>query len=359
MERKLTLQIPGYIKYFFILAAMVLTLYVAVVGQFLFKPLLAAMIVAILLKPLASRLEKWTHSRLLSVTIVVVLLLVLVGLLFLFIFSQVQNITEDTETLVQGFGVVLDKVQEWLQKIFGFSPDKQISMLKGYALDFVKKISSFLPGVLMATADFFAELLLFIIALCFFLYYRRFLVNFLFKLSKASTHAHLKLVLDSIQAVLKKYILGVSLVILITGTLNTAGLLILGINHAIFFGTVAGLLTIIPYIGIVVGSLLPVLFCIASNLPLWYPLAIILIFCFVQFLEGNFITPKIVGKQLSLNPLASLLALFIAGKFFGIMGIILSLPCLATIKVILDHVRSWKLYGYLLGNEESNSKKNY
>lgn len=345
-------KIPGYIKYFFILSGIVLTLYIIIIGQFLFKPLLSALIIAVILKPLISYLENKVRSRTLSVAIIVAGLFIVVSALLLFIFSQAQNITKDTDKLAQGFELVLDSVQNWLQSTFGFSPDKQVSLLKNNALDFLKKFTAFIPQFLLATADFFAEFFLFLIALCFFLYHRQFLINFLFQLSRDSQHHKINTILNSIQNINKKYIFGILLVILITGILNTAGLLILGIDHAIFFGVVAGILTIIPYIGIVTGSLLPVLYAIATTHSLWYPLGVIFVFSFVQFLEGNFITPKIVGHQVSLNPLASLLALFFAGKFLGILGVILALPCLAIIKVIFDQLDSLKPYGYLIGNAE-------
>lgn len=346
------LKIPNYIKYFFILASIALTLSITIFGQFLVKPLLAALIIAILLKPLAARLEKWVKSRAIALAIIVIGLSIIVGLLILFILAQVQNITNDTEKMAAGFGTILDDIQRWLQSIFGFSPEKQISLLKNNSLDFAKKITALLPKFLLATADFFAEFILFIIALCFFIYHRRFLVNFLFKLSGNSQHRQITTILNAIQKVTKKYIFGLFLVTITTGVLNIIGLLILGIDHAIFFGTVAGILTIIPYVGIIAGSLLPVLYAIGTTDSLWYPLGVIFIFSFVQFLEGNFITPRIVGNQVSLNSLASLLALFFAGNFFGILGVILALPCLAIIKVILDHTQSLKPCGYLIGNPE-------
>ena len=353
MDRKIfSPRIPGYMKYFFIMAGILLSFSIAVIAQSLFKPLMAALIIAILLKPLASRLERLIRSRILSAILSTCALLIAVVLLLVLIFSLAQDITADMDKLTAGFGVLLDKTQQWLESVFGFSSDKQISLLKNSSSELAKKITAFLPDFLIAASDFFAEFTLFIISLFFFIYYRQFLLRFLFKLSSPRSHQQLKTILDSIQKIIRKYILGLLLVTITTGILNTVGLLILGIKHAVLFGIVAGILTIIPYIGIVIGSILPVLLTIGTTQSLWYPLGVILIFSFVQFLEGNFITPKIIGEQVSLNPLAGLLALFISGKFFGILGVILALPCLAIIKIILDHNNRLKPFGYLLGNPE-------
>ena len=133
-------------------------------------------------------------------------------------------------------------------------------------------------------------------------------------------------------------------------TLNTVGLLLLGIKHAFFFGGLAALLTIIPYVGILIGSTLPILFALATTDSLWYPLGVLMVFVFVQFLEGNFITPNIIGNQVSINPFAAILGLFIGGMLLGVIGVIFALPILAILKVICDEIDSLKPIGYVLGN---------
>lgn len=126
--------------------------------------------------------------------------------------------------------------------------------------------------------------------------------------------------------------------------------MLLDIQHAVFFGVLAAVLTIIPYIGIFIGSLLPILFALVTKDSLWYPLGVALVFWFVQFLEGNFITPNIIGGRVSINPFAAILALFFGGMIWGPLGMILSIPVLAIIKVIFDVVKPLQPYGFLLGN---------
>jgi len=142
---------------------------------------------------------------------------------------------------------------------------------------------------------------------------------------------------------------------LIVGVLNTTGLMILGIEHAMFFGALAAVLTIIPYIGVFIGSLLPILFALVTKDSLWYPVGVALIFWIVQFLEGNFITPNVVGGRVSINPFAAILALFFGGMIWGAIGMILSIPVLAITKVIFDTVPPLNPYGFLLGNPPDES----
>lgn len=346
-------RLPNYIKYFFILGSIMLSVYALIVIQFIFKPLMAAFILAVVLKPLCSQLKKFKISSALSAILSILLILIIITALTLFIFLQIKTITSDLPVLDEGFSLVINKTQEGLKKIFGITPTDQIDFLKKSSMSFLKSGTGFLQNFLSATADFFTEFFLFIIALFFFLYYRAFLLSFLFKCFSPHHHARVKITINSIEKIIRKYTLGLFLVVLTTGALNVIGLLALGLPHAFFFGALAGILTLVPYVGIIIGSIPPILFAIATMDSGWYPLGVIMIFGFVQFLEGNFITPNIIGNQVSLNPFASLLILFFSGIFLGILGVILALPMLAIIKIICDHVDSVKPVGYLLGNPDN------
>jgi predicted PurR-regulated permease PerM len=155
--------------------------------------------------------------------------------------------------------------------------------------------------------------------------------------------------LHKIERVVRSYILGMFIVILIVAVLNSLGLMLLGIQHAIFFGVLAAILIVIPYVGIIVGSLLPILFALVTKDSLWYPVGVLGLFWGVQVLEGNFITPNIVGNKVSINPFAAILALFFSGIVWGIPGMVLSIPLLAIFKVICDAVKPLQSIGFLLG----------
>ena len=163
-----------------------------------------------------------------------------------------------------------------------------------------------------------------------------------------------------VEKVVRSYVLGLFMVIIVIAILNTVGLMFLGIQHAVFFGVLAAVLTIIPYIGIFIGSLLPIVFAFATKDSLWYPLGVALIFWGVQFLEGNLITPNIIGGRVSINPFAAILVLFFGGILWGPIGMILSIPVLAIMKVIFDAIEPLKPYGFLIGNppDEDEAREN-
>jgi predicted PurR-regulated permease PerM len=71
----------------------------------------------------------------------------------------------------------------------------------------------------------------------------------------------------------------------------------------------------------------------------------------VQFLDNNFITPKVVGSAVSINPLATMIALLVGGSIWGIAGMMIFIPYLGMLKVIFDHVDHLRPFGFLIGEE--------
>ena len=150
------------------------------------------------------------------------------------------------------------------------------------------------------------------------------------------------------------YLKGLITVTIIVGSLNTLGLLALGIDYAIFFGFLAAALLIIPFVGILIGSILPIIMALITKDSPMYAVGVAGVFIFVQFLEGNFITPQVVGSKISINGLVAIIALLLGSALWGIAGMALSLPTVAILKVIFDSVPDLKPFGFLLGEPDHN-----
>lgn len=352
--------IPAYFKYFIILASLVLTFYLLIIGQPILSPMLAAMIVAILLRPLSAKMEKIKINRGGSSLLSILFVLVALSGLSYFFSTQIGSITSDLNSIGARFNELIDSGYSWMENTFGVKQQQQTRYLKDSFNSFLENSTTAFTRTLSATADFFTGFFLFLICLFFFLYYRRFFVAFLFKWFNPENYTTLSTTIRKVEMVVRSYIVGLFTVIIIVAILNSVGLILLGIDHAIFFGVLAAVLTIIPYIGILVGSLLPILFALVTKDTLWYPVGVALLFWGVQFLEGNFITPNIIGGKVSINPFAAIIALFMGGMVWGALGMILSIPVLAIVKVICDTVPSLQPIGFLLDNppeEDTKEKK--
>ncbi|MDF9796312.1 putative PurR-regulated permease PerM [Catalinimonas alkaloidigena] len=341
--------IPGYVKYFIILSSIVLTCYILILGKSILSPLLTALIIALLLRPLSTQLEKLKVSRLFSSLLsIFIVFIVLAGLSYFFSF-QLSNISNDLNSIGARFNELIDQGATWMGSTFDIDQQRQTQYLKDSLNRFLQNSSSVFTQTVFATAGFVTSFFLFLISLFFFLYYRRFFATCIYQWFSPEDHYTVGITIHKIERVVRSYILGVFMVISIVAILNSLGLMLLGIQHAIFFGVLAAILIIIPYIGIIIGSLLPILFALVTKDSLWYPVGVLGVLWGVQVLESNFITPNIVGGKVSINPFAAILALFFSGMIWGIPGMVLSIPLLAIFKVICDAIKPLQSIGFLLG----------
>lgn len=332
------------------LASIVLSCYVLIVAKSILAPVVTAFILALLLLPLSNVLERIRIPRGISAILSIIVVCLVIFGLFYFFSAQVRNIGRDLNSIEARFSEVIDRGYDWMEGTFGIEQQDQTTYLKDSLNSLLRNSTSVLSQTVSATAGFFTSFFLTLLSLFFFLYYRSFLMAFLHKLFDQEHHPKVRSTTMKVEKVVRSYILGLFTVIIIIAVLNTTGLMFLGIQHAVFFGVLAAVLTIIPYIGIFIGSLLPIVFAFVTKDSLWYPLGVALIFWGVQFLEGNFITPNIVGGRVSINPFAAILVLFFGGIIWGPIGMILSIPVLAIMKVIFDAIEPLQPYGFLIGN---------
>ncbi|GAB3178485.1 AI-2E family transporter [Telluribacter humicola] len=315
-------------------------------------PLAFSVLFSILLHPLCLRLERWRVPRILAILIsILIFIVVLVGLIYV-ASIQIAGFADEIPRITAKAEDLLDQMLSMGERYFDLSRSQQVTEGKRYLLNALGESRTMLLSTVVATTGTLTTAILVPIYVFFFLLYRDFFRRFLHKAFKQVPHYKLDRILQKIYEVIKSYLAGLVLVIGIVGVLNTIGLLLLGIDNAIFFGFLAAFLILIPYVGILIGSILPALMSIVTEDSPIYALGVIGVMAFVQFLEGNFITPNIVGSKISINPLAAIVALFLGGQLWGLSGLILALPLTAIIKVILDSSPSLEPYGYLLGEPE-------
>ncbi len=311
-------------------------------------PVAFAAIFSVVLLPIARRIEQKT-GRILSIVIVLLATLIVVGLLFWFVVSQLSRLVDILPDLENRFSLLVNEISDSIDKELSITSHEQVQIVK----DGLKGVTSFAAEWLLSTsylAYFFVQLPIYIFL---FLFYRDRFKDFLLKVQPQSD---LKWT-SEIQTVVRSYISGLALVVFIAGVLNSIGLLILGIDNAIFFGFLSGMLTMIPYIGITIGAALPTLMALLTKDSGWYAVGVIAIHAFVQFLEGNFITPKITGSRISINALAAIFALLVGGKIWGIAGMILAVPAVGILKIVLSYSNSLKPLVILLGDEDLHEKE--
>lgn len=322
-------------------------------------PLLFAILIAITLFPVTRFLERHRMSRVISSLLSVILAVIILGGLVWFIVHQVIVIGSDGAATQVKFTSILDKIQHWVSQKLSIEQSQISARVKETINQTVSNAGTYITAAFGSVGGILAGTVVIPLFTFFLLYYRDFFREFFFHAFAGTSKETIQEVLDKIYEVVQNYLLGLVTVMGIVAVLNTAGLMVMGIQYAWFFGILASLLMLLPYIGIAIGSILPAVFALATKDSAWYAVGVIGWFQVVQFLEGNFITPNIVGGKVSINPLMALVSLLLGGMLFGLAGLILALPMAAVLKVFFDAVPSLKPYGFLIGEPENYHLKRY
>lgn len=355
MRRSINLVFPAHINFVIVLIGILLFFYLLVIGANILVPLAYSLLISLFMLPLCKRMERGGLSRSLAILICILLLVAVIFVLFTLLYSNVLSFSEDLPRMDKRVKELIRISQQQIEHRFKMDSQKQLSWLNDNMDGFLSTGGSLLNGLLQATTTFFTYLLFIPIYVFFMLYYRHILKNFIHQILDFEHLDRAAVIEQEIQTVTQRYIVGLVTVITIIATLNIIGLWIIGIRHALFFGILAAFLTIIPYVGVLVGSLLPIVFALVSYDSLFYPIAVYIWFQLVQTIEGNFITPNIVGSQLSINPIVAILAFLLGGAIWGISGMILFVPFVAILKAFLDNIPALAPYGYLLSQGETET----
>lgn len=339
------------------LFALVLILALLYVAQGVLLPILFATLISISLFPLARFFERLRLGRAFAAMLAVIVAIAIISTVLWFIVHQSIIIGKDATAITDKVLSVLENGQSWLHDQFGIGKNQVIEKLKEQGNKSLENIGGVITTTFGSIGNMLASAILVPLYSFFMLYYRDFFREFFFKAFKSTPQRKVNEVLNKIYTVVQSYLTGLVTVMGIIAVLNTVGLMAMDIEYAWFFGTLASLLMLLPYIGIAIGSILPALFALATKDSAWYALGVVAWFQVVQFLEGNIITPNIVGSKVSINPLMAIIGILLGGMLFGLAGLILALPFIATLKVIFDAIPSMEAFGFLIGEPEKQHLK--
>lgn len=307
-------------------------------GQKVLVPLAFALLIAFILYPLAFKIESKGVSRVWStIWTILASLLFIIGLIYIFSAHIIKIVSQ-----FEGFA---GKLSELTADIAGFisshipggpglDPESIIEKGREWLGGSSREM---ITGTLNNTSVFITGLVLTIIYTFLILLYRRGLRSAFTHFASDEKRPVYNKMLVQIQKVGQQYLTGMFTLIAILGILNSTGLFFLGIDYPLFFGFLAAFLSIIPYVGTTLGGTIPTLYALINYDSIWYAVGVVIIFWVIQFVEGNFLSPKIVGGNLNINALAAIVSLILGGVIWGIPGMILFLPYVAVFKVICKY----------------------
>ncbi|MCB0687904.1 MAG: AI-2E family transporter [Saprospiraceae bacterium] len=317
-------------------------------GRFLFIPLGFSLMICLMYYPIGI----WVEGKLgRNVAIGVAMLLLFIAGFFLY------NLVASTLALLH-LSITESKDQIWdfaikttrfLEGLVGVDSTEQGDLAQYFYQNLLQETMPLLRQTISLSAGTIAMVLIIPIFVSLIYYYRELLVRFVLMVVPETQVKGFKDTIDETTSTYFKFAKGMALVYIIVGALNSIGFLIIGLPNAIYFGVLASLLTFFPYIGIMMGGLAAVIVALTTFDSLWYPVGVVMILGVVQYLEANIIFPMVVGHQLKLNTLATLVAMFIGGIIWGGAGLILFVPFAAVLKILADRVTGLKSLAVLLG----------
>ncbi|BAI81456.1 transporter [Deferribacter desulfuricans SSM1] len=332
------LKIEINFKNFLIILSTILILFLIFKIKNILTPFAIAFFISYLLDPVVDRLENLKFNRTLSVLIVFVLFSLIVIAIILFIFPVMIN---EINILLKKIPVYLQMLDNKIKEYNYYAIiQPYINEIKSFVVKNLGKISNILLDIFNVLSGYLGNFLNFVLLYSIvpiLIFY--FLKDFDSIVAKTKTMLEKKGFLNVVDkseefnSILKSYFRGQFIVSVLLGILYSVTLLIVGIEGAVFVGVLSGILSMVPYLGFIVGFVTSLLLAFIQFQDLFHPLFVVLGFTIVQVIESNLITPKIVGESLGLHPVAVIFAIMVGGSLFGIAGMIFSLPIAALIKV--------------------------
>ncbi|HAD96710.1 MAG TPA: AI-2E family transporter [Cryomorphaceae bacterium] len=303
-----------------------------IVAKVVIVPLAISFLFVMILNPLVKRMEKVKIPRIPAILLAMLSFVLILGGILTYSGFQLAQLIEDLPSIERKVIALVQDIGDTLESRMGISAPQQDQWINNLG----NNAGSLFTGLLQTTSSVLtvvAQIPIYIFLLL--LYkdkFRAFVIQ-LFDGAKGMARERI----DEIKGVIQGYVLGLFIVIGILAVLNSVGLLLLGIKYALFFGIFSAILTIIPYIGNFVGGLFPFLVALVTKDSAWYAVGVVALYAVIQFIEGNFITPNIMGSRVNINPLIALIAMILGGQILGVAGLILAIPFIGILRIAFSH----------------------
>jgi predicted PurR-regulated permease PerM len=343
-------QLPVWQKAAYGLFFLSILVYAVIIGKPLFEPMVFSILLTLILSPLVRSFEGIFKRSIPAIA--VTFIIVVFPFLFLFglfswysveIFSELPSINKELDQAIR-------EGLSWFENQTGMTIVDDEAWLKENISKITAGVFDFLGEGVSSTTASIASFFLTLVYTALLLYYRKTYHRFAVMQFPGQRQGSIRETIKRMQTMLQRYCYGMLSVIGILAVLNTLGLWVIGINYAPFWGCLAAFLAIIPYIGTTLGGFLPFVFALATTGTYWQPIAVVAYYLVLQQIEGNLITPNIVGGRISVNPLVVIFGMVVGGLIWGISGLIITLPIIALIRVICEEVDVLKPVAVLLSS---------
>jgi len=344
------LILPFYAKSSIFFVGMFVLVAMLYIAQGIIVPIVFSILFAILLQPVVNFFIRFKINRVIAIAFALILTIVIIAAFGAFVFSQASRFSESWPLLVDKFTLIINDTTLWASGYFDINPRNIHNWIIKTKGELINTSGAAIGQTLLTVGN--AIVILFLIPLYVFLilFYQPLLLDFIHKLFAEIHQSQVSEIVTQTKTVVQRYLFGLVIEAAMVATMNSVALLILGIDYAILLGILGALLNLIPYIGGLVAVALPMMIAIVTKSTAWYALYVLAAYYAIQLFDNNYIVPKIVASKVRINALFSIIVVLAGNALWGIPGMFLSIPLLAIIKLIFDHIEPLKPWGFLLGD---------
>ena len=347
-------QIIYFLSLFILLALVVLIIQSGSLIYEILSPFIFAIILTYVLNPLVTYVEKKGIKRLWAIFIVYIIIGLIISMLSVTLFPrltfEVKKLLNDLPGIVNNSYNYIYGIYEKCNRGIQNLPDEFDGIKKAFHLD-VNEVENFIIQGISTVVNFLlsmfsgiVNIVLIPVLTFYFLKDANKFKNILISIIPKFCRKEIIGIAGEVNEILSGFIRGQLTVAVLVGILTTVSLLILKVEFAVIVGMIAGITNIIPYFGPIVGIIPAIIFASLGGIKkvLW----VIFIFIVIQQIESGIISPRIIGQNVGIHPIVVILSLIIAGKFFGIFGLLIAVPMVGIIKVIgryfIDYVAKFQ-----------------
>jgi predicted PurR-regulated permease PerM len=332
-----------------ILALFVLGFGILFFGRSVFIPLTFGAVLAMLLLPICHWLQSKGLNNGLSSILSVAALLLVIGALITLLQYQVSDIIDDLSKIEERVNSIVAGFKSYIKHHFGISNQEQQKIIKEQQSGGMGKVAGVVTTMLGSLAGIVIDAILVLVYTFLFIFFRGHFKNFILRMFKPENRDATREVLQNAGKVTQQYLGGLGLMIIMLWVMYGIGFSIAGVNNALFFAVLCGILELVPFVGNITGTSITVLMALAQGSDIKVVIGVIITYALVQFIQTYILEPLVVGDRLNINPLFTILIIVVGEAVWGVPGMILAVPLLGIFKIICDNCEPLKDYGFLIG----------
>ena len=339
-----------------ILGLLVLIVIILVFAKPFLVPLTFAAVLSMLLLPTTRWFQSKGIHKGIAPVLSISLLIGFFAIVIVFFSWQMSDIASNATKLEDQVSKKYQQAKVLVSEQLNIPVKKQEQMIKQQQESSGGKAASLVTGLLSGITGFLGNTLLVVVYIYLFIYFRGRLKGFVVRLVPEEEKSNALTIIDQAQQVSAKYLSGLFLMIVCLWIMYGIGFTLVGVENALFFAVICGLLEIVPFVGNLTGTILTLSMSLMQGGGMNMLIGILVTYGLVQFLQTYILEPLVVGAEVSINPLFTIVGLIAGEMLWGIAGMVLAIPLLGIAKIVCDHIEPLKPYGYLIGQDKKSEE---